>query len=89
MFKQTIRFEREQDAHIFDLHLLDFLRECDQIEEGDAGCLFTTREVQRDTHIRVVQTDRPEILGRLLSFLSLRNFPPAAQSGERATSLGR
>ena len=71
------------------LRCIDFLRECDQIEEGDAGCLFTTREVQQDTYIRVVQTDRPEILGRLLSFLSLRNFPPAAQTGERATSLGR
>lgn len=83
MFKQTIRFERAQDAYIFDRHMADFLRVCDEGEADDA-CVFTTRLRDEEAHIRVVQTDSAELLGRFLTFLSVRNFPPATQTSREA-----
>ena len=78
MFKQTIRFERAQDAIDFDQHMIDFLRMCDQGTEDAANdaCLFTVSLREDYTHVRVVQTDSAQLLDRLLTFLTLRDFPP-------------
>lgn len=81
MFKQTIRFERAQDAHVFDRHMIEFLRLCDQDEfdcDRDA-CVFTTSFQDEDIHIRVVQTDSADLLGSFLTYLSAHNFPPTVQ----------
>ncbi|WP_203293830.1 hypothetical protein [Maricaulis parjimensis] len=77
MFKQTIRFENEQEALVFDQHMIDFLRLCDEgtISEPKA-CVFTAHLQEEQTFIRIVQTDSAELLGSFLSFLTLRGFPP-------------
>jgi hypothetical protein len=80
MFKQTIRFERAQDALVFDNHMLEFLRTCERGGEEDDACVFTTRLQDEDAHIRVVQTDSAQMLGRLLNYLTVRNFPPATRA---------
>lgn len=79
MFKQTIRFERAQDAYIFDQHMADFLRACDETNGAGEACLFTTSLQDAEAYIRVVQTDSADMLGQLLGFLSRRNFPPATR----------
>ena len=78
MFKQTIRFERAQDAFVFDQHMLDFLRVWDQDDHSNDNdaCVFTTSLQDEDAYIRVVQTDSADLLGSLLNFLSMRDFPP-------------
>ncbi|MHA6288867.1 hypothetical protein [Maricaulis sp. CAU 1757] len=84
MFKQTIRFEKAQDAFVFDQYMVDFLRSCDEassVGQGEAACVFTTHLQEPDAFIRVVQTDSADMLGRLLCFLSERNFPPATGPG--------
>jgi hypothetical protein len=83
MFKQTIRFERAQDAYVFDQHMTDFLRLCDSEDaESDAeACVFTTSLQDEQAHIRVVQTDSADLLGRFLAYLSVHNFPPNTQQG--------
>ncbi len=80
MFKQTIRFERAQDALVFDRHMVEFLRACKTGQDEDDACLFTTRLQDDHAHIRVVQTDSAHMLGRLLNYLSVRNFPPATRA---------
>ncbi|MEA1943235.1 MAG: hypothetical protein U9P68_13400 [Pseudomonadota bacterium] len=89
MFKQTIRFERAQDAYIFDQHMTDFLRQCDKDEDtADAeACVFTTSLRDEGAHIRVVQTDSADLLGRFLTYLSMHNFPPTTQGGFRKERL--
>mgnify|MGYP007002577647 CR=1 FL=1 len=53
MFKQTIRFERAQDAFVFDQHMLDFLRVWDQDDHSNDNdaCVFTTSLQDEDAHI--------------------------------------
>lgn len=80
MFKQTIRFDRVQDALVFDRHMTDFLRDCETGCGDDEACVFTTRLQDAGAHIRVVQTDSARMLGRLLNYLSVRNFPPATRA---------
>jgi len=80
MFKQTIRFERAQDALVFDSHMVEFLRSCESGTDNDDACLFTTHLQDDRAHIRVVQTDSAQMLGRLLNYLSMRNFPPATRA---------
>lgn len=82
MFKQTIRFERAQDAFVFDQHMIDFLRIWDQDEHAgdDDACVFTSSLKDEDAYIRVVQTDSADLLGRLLNFLSTRDFPPTTRT---------
>ena len=80
MFKQTIRFERAQDAFVFDQYMIDFLRACDETEDEDDACVFTTSLQDAEAYIRVVQTDSAQMLGRLLTYLSVRNFPPATRA---------
>ncbi|WP_138512378.1 hypothetical protein [Maricaulis alexandrii] len=91
MFKQTIRFERAQDAIDFDQHVIDFLRMCDQGAEDAANdaCLFTVSLREDFTHVRVVQTDSAHLLDRLLAFLTLRDFPPPVEyaAAPRAVSV--
>jgi Tfp pilus assembly ATPase PilU len=88
MFKQTMRFERHLDAETFDQHLVDFLRYCEgDIDIADA-CLFSSAEQEADIHIRVVQTDNSQMLGRLLDFLVGRKFPPPIPSPVRAKPAG-
>jgi hypothetical protein len=85
MFKQTIRFERAQDAYVFDRHMTDFLRLCDKetAQGDDEACVFTTRLEDGGAYIRVVQTDNADLLGRFLAYLSVHDFPPAAETGFR------
>ena len=80
MLKQSIRFERAQDAQVFDRHMVEFLRSCEYAAAEDDACVFTTRLQHEDAHIRVVQTDSAKMLGRLLNYLSVRNFPPATHA---------
>ncbi|WP_339740031.1 hypothetical protein [uncultured Maricaulis sp.] len=77
MFKQTIRFEKAQDAHVFDQYLVDFLRSCEESDAHNQACVFTTSLQESESYIRVVQTDSASMLGQFLNFLTLRNFPPA------------
>ena len=63
MFKQTIRFERAQDAFVFDQYMIDFLRACDETEDEDDACVFTTSLQDAEAYIRVVQTDSAQMLG--------------------------
>tara|TARA_R110002073_G_scaffold43462_2_gene120981 strand:+ start:7342 stop:7611 length:270 start_codon:yes stop_codon:yes gene_type:complete len=77
MFKQTIRFEKAQDAHVFDQYLVDFLRSCEEGDADNQACVFTTSLQESESHIRVVQTDSASMLGQFLNFLTIRNFPPA------------
>ncbi len=77
MFKQTIRFDRAQDAHVFDQYLVDFLRSCEENDADNQACVFTTSLYESELYIRVVQTDSASMLGQFLNFLTIRNFPPA------------
>ncbi|WP_143743083.1 hypothetical protein [Maricaulis sp. W15] len=77
MFKQTIRFDDVRSAHEFDQHLAAFLRAFDAEEGHDDACVFATGGVDGDAYVRVVQTDSALVLGRLLNYLSARDFPPA------------
>ncbi|WP_417476886.1 hypothetical protein [Maricaulis sp.] len=77
MFKQTIRFDRAQDAHVFDQYLVDFLRSCEESGLDNQACVFTTSLQESESYIRVVQTDSASMLGQFLNFLTIRNFPPA------------
>lgn len=79
MFKQTIRFERAQDAHVFDQYLVDFLRACEEDDLDNQACVFTTSLQESESYIRVVQTDSASMLGQFLHFLTVRNFPPATR----------
>jgi hypothetical protein len=88
MFKQTIRFESAQDAFVFDQHMMDFLRLCDEDSDVDPdACVFTTRLQEEHTHVRVVQTDSADLLGRFLSFLSVRGFPPGQRTEDHRFAL--
>ncbi|WP_300540789.1 hypothetical protein [Maricaulis sp.] len=81
MFRQTIRFERAQDAFVFDRHIAEFLRSCGAAGDsaGADACLFTSSLQDDEAHIRVVQTDSADLLGRLLIYLTRRDFPPTTQ----------
>ncbi|WP_339743585.1 hypothetical protein [uncultured Maricaulis sp.] len=79
MFKQTIRFEKAHDAHVFDQYLVDFLRACEENDDDNQACVFTTSLQESESYIRVVQTDSASMLGRFLNFLTMRNFPPATR----------
>jgi hypothetical protein len=72
-----MRFDRASDAAVFDQHLVDFLKYCEGREEIAGACLFSYSQMDAHIHIRVVQTDNPRMLGRLLNFLNVRNFPEA------------
>ncbi|WP_417493098.1 hypothetical protein [Maricaulis sp.] len=85
MFKQTIRFEKAQDALVFDQYLVDFLRTCEEDGTDNQACVFTTSLQESESYIRVVQTDSASMLGQFLNFLTIRNFPPAT----RAASEGK
>jgi hypothetical protein len=87
MFKQTMRFDRGSDAEVFDQHLVDFLRYCEGRNEIGGACLFSCSQQEADIHIRVVQTDNPRMLGRLINFLNVRNYQSAALRPV-ATSIG-
>ena len=76
MFKQTMRFESVESAYEFDRHFAAFLRDLDAAAGQDA-CVFTASRREGDAHVRVVKTDSATVLGRLLSYLSARDFPPA------------
>jgi hypothetical protein len=87
MFKQTIRFEKAQDAHVFDQYLVDFLRACEESEVDSQACVFTTSLQESESYIRVVQTDSASMLGRFLNFLTIRNFPPATRVAPESKSV--
>ncbi len=84
VFKQTIRFEDAKAAHEFDQHVGAFLRSIDGESASDAACLFTASRVDGGAYVRVVQTDCADLLGRLLTYLSARDFPPATQVERQA-----
>jgi len=75
MFEQTIKFDRKSDADLFDQHILDFLKHCEDQNQQEDACLFSTRENEQGHHVRVVKTDSPRMLGRLLNFLTVKDFP--------------
>tara|TARA_R110000868_G_scaffold144412_1_gene363599 strand:- start:44043 stop:44312 length:270 start_codon:yes stop_codon:yes gene_type:complete len=87
MFKQTIRFEKAHDAHVFDQYLVDFLRSCEASDADNQACVFTTSLQESEAHIRVVQTDSANMLGQFLNFLSIRNFPPATRMANDGKAL--
>ena len=77
VFKQTIKFDDVRAAYEFDEHLAAFLRSIDAEKTADIPCVFTSSSLEGSTHLRVVQTDCADFLGRLLAYLSAQNFPPA------------
>ncbi|BDX00651.1 hypothetical protein [Maricaulis maris] len=77
MFKQTIRFDDVRAAHEFDEHLAAFLRSMDAEKTAETPCVFTSSSLEGNAHLRVVQTDCADFLGRLLAYLAARDFPPA------------
>jgi hypothetical protein len=77
VFKQTIRFGDARAAYEFDEHLAAFLRSIDAEKAADIPCVFTSSSLEGSAHLRVVQTDCADFLGRLLAYLSDHNFPPA------------
>ncbi len=89
MFKQTIRFEKAQDAHVFDQYLIDFLRACEENDLDNQACVFTTSLQESESYVRVVQTDSASMLGQFLNFLTIRNFPPSTRvaTGAKAGNL--
>jgi hypothetical protein len=87
MFKQTIRFEKAQDAHVFDQYLIDFLRACEESDVDNQACVFTTSLQESESYIRVVQTDSASMLGQFLNFLTIRNFPPATRMASEGKAI--
>lgn len=86
VFKQTIRFEDAKSAHEFDQHIGAFLRSIDSDNATAAACLFTASRQDGDAYVRIVQTDCADLLGRLLNYLSARDFPPATQVERRVSA---
>lgn len=87
MFKQVIRFENAQSAHEFDQHLATFLRSLDDGELEEEACVFTASQVDGAAQIRIIKTDCATVLGRLLNYLSARDFPPATLPDQRRVEL--
>ena len=74
MFEKILKFDQKKDADLFDQHILDFLKNCEVENKRDEACLFSTRALEHGFHVRVVKTDNPRMLGKLLNFMTLKNF---------------
>jgi len=77
MFKHTISFDRKNDAELFDQHILDFLKYCEEQNQKEEACLFSTSQQEQGRYIRVVKTDSARMLGRLSNFLTVKNVSPS------------
>jgi hypothetical protein len=75
MVRETIKFKRRSDALLFDQHLLRFLSYCESKSEAENSCLFSTCEQDERHHIRILQSDDTRMLGKLLNYLKISNFP--------------
>ena len=75
MVRETIRFKNRADAVLFDQHLLRFLSYCDSRSDIEESCLFSTSEQDEHHHIRVLQSDDTRMLGKLLNYLKISDFP--------------